>query len=181
MYRINAHLKGVAPILFNRFIDPSVLDKPSTGGTRTEQQRLDEAMLKVHRNGHGIYLPAWNLKCAIVEGSKKGNLKEGKKSVAPFIQATVFPEDAPFGKDEPDEIHVSQGRVPPRTGAAVLIRRPMLHAGWTLPVTINVVDDRRNPETLRTALEEAGTLVGLGSWRPEYGRFIVTDWQVAQG
>lgn len=179
MYRIDASIRGVAPILFNRFADPDAIRRPSAGGSFTDEQRLEEALLKVHRNGHGVYLPAWNLKCCIVDGARRGNLKEGKKSVAPFIQATVFPEDAPFGKAEPDEIHETWGRKPPRTGGACLIKRPMFRAGWELPLVINVVDDRRDPETLRRALEEAGMLVGVGSWRPEYGRFIVTEWGIA--
>jgi len=38
--------------------------------------------------------------------------------------------------------------------------------------------DRRDADAIRRGLEEAGLLVGLGSFRPENGRFIVTEWRV---
>ena len=31
---------------------------------------------------------------------------------------------------------------------------------------------------VRLALEQGGVLVGLGSWRPRYGRFRITTWEV---
>lgn len=180
MYRIDARIRGVAPLLFNKIADITTIDQPSPGGKKTHRQREDEALLKIHRNGHGIYMPAWNLKCAMVDGARRGGIKEGRVNIAPFILATVFPEDALFGKTEPDAIHEHPGRVPPKTGGYVMVRRPMFHTNWELPLVINVTDDRRNPESLRKSLEEAGTLAGLGSWRPEYGRFIVTDWKTSK-
>ena len=84
-----------------------------------------------------------------------------------------------FGTKDPDGIHESIGKRPPRTGAACVIRRPMLNTGWHLPFTLMVVDDRRPADNIRRAIEEAGLLCGMGSWRPEYGRFILTDWEVS--
>lgn len=181
MYEIKARIKGVAPILFNHWTDASrgQLGSGATGGTFTDDQRMKEAMEKVYyREGVGLYLPGWNLKKCIVEGAGKANLKEGKKAMGPFLTATVFVDGDPaFGREQPDEIHETTGRRPPRTGGACLIKRPMLRAGWELPFTLTVVDDRRSADHIRKALEEAGLLVGLGDWRPEYGRFIVTDWK----
>lgn len=181
MYRINATIEGVAPLLMNKIADLDALESPSKGGKKTAQAKLDEAHLKVHRNSSGIYMPAWNLKCVLIDGARRGGVKEGRGSIAPYLQATVFPEDALFGTDQPDGIHVHPGKIPPRTGGYVLIRRPMFNAGWKLTLRFNVTDDRRSPDSIRRALEEAGALVGLGSWRPEYGRFIVTDWSITQG
>lgn len=182
VYTIDGKIQGLAPILFNAFTDKTLddLNTGATGGRFTADQRMAEAMLKLHRGQDGdIILPAWNFKVCMIDGSKKAGLKEGRASMAPFIAATVFVQgELKFGKTDPDFIHEAPGRRPPKTGGACLVKRPAFREGWEIPFTLNVVDDRRAPDHLRKALEEAGLLVGLGSWRPEYGRFILTAWEV---
>lgn len=176
MYRITASIEGVAPLLFNRRVtDP---DAPA-GGKLTDEQKQTEAESKVYRDDAGLYWPAWNLKRALLDGCKAAGIKNGRASMASLMQAAIFPEQEPrFGKDTFDEMHETLGRVPPRTGAQVTVRRPMLSKGWHLDFGIVVVLDHVRPEPIRTALETAGLLVGIGSWRPDYGRFLVRDWTV---
>ena len=177
MYRIDATVEGLAPLLFNRMV--TELDGPKAG-KMTEEERRALAEQKVYCDEQGLYWPAWNLKVCIVDGCKRAGIKEGRGSMAPFLMATVFPETPRFDKTERDYLHEVVGRIPPKTGAAAMIRRPCLNAGWHLSFALNVVDDRRNPNDIRTAVDSGGLLVGLGSWRPEYGRFRVTEWQVSK-
>lgn len=184
MYEIKATIQGVAPVLFNRFTEAQkdAMEKRQTGGIHTAESSMKEALTKVYRNGDGLYMPAQNIKKSLLNGIKKGNIKEGKASFASIAEATVFiqPAEILFGKQEPDYIHESTGRIPPRTGARCVIRRPALKEGWELSFTIMLIDDRRDPAKLKAGLEEAGALVGLCDWRPEFGRFIVTQWDVKQ-
>lgn len=181
-YRIRAEIEGVAPILFNRWTEEAQqgLRTNSTGGKFTDDQRQAEALTKVYRAADGqLVVPGWNLKRCILEGAKRAGLKEGRTSMVTFLAPTMFVEGDPsFGVSEPDYIDERAGRRPPRTGGAVLIKRPALKAGWHLPFVLSVVDDRRNPDAIRTAASEAGLMVGLGDFRPEYGRFLVTAWMV---
>ena len=84
------------------------------------------------------------------------------------------PAEILFGADEPDGLHECRAVV---QRAAVLRRRPMLNTGWHLSFDIVLVDDRRNLGQVKQAVEEAGLLVGLGDFRPDYGRFVVKEWQ----
>lgn len=174
MYTVKTTVQGVAPLLFNR---PD--DERKVTGTITEEQRKESAQQnKVHKNGHGVFIPAWNIKQTLINGCK--NTLKGKASITNYVKAACFPKDALFGRDEVDFLHECWGRVPPRTGALVKIWRPALKEGWTLPVEFSVTDDRLNSEALRLGWEHSGLMIGLGSWRPEYGRFIVLDWVVAK-
>lgn len=180
MYRINGVIQGVAPLLFNK-MDIEELE-PSEGAGRgrvTTESRIEEAKRRIYKNEKGVYLPGWNFKQCLLEGSKRSGLKVGRGSLMPYLQASVFPDRELYfiGKTEADEIHTTWGRRPPRTGGATIVRRPMLYEGWQLAFGLNVMDDRRSPGEIRRSLEEAGLLVGLGSWRPEYGRFVIIDWQ----
>lgn len=185
MYRITGKIKGIAPILFNRMLDDELeppSGKASSKGRITTEARIEEAAKRVCRDEHGIFLPGWNFKQCLLEGCKKSGLKVGRGSLMPYLAATVFPDHCLyFGKDEPDFIHEHWGRRPPRTGGACIIRRPAFREGWELSFGLNVTDDRRTPGEIRRSLDEAGLLVGIGSWRPEYGRFIVIEWQVEGG
>jgi hypothetical protein len=188
MYRIDAAIQGVAPFLFNRMVDPDALDRPSGGsGRRTADDKETEATGKVYRDEKGLYWPSWNLKKCLLVGVKMAGLKEGRGSLVPYVEGTVFIEREPrfenadgTPKLEADFMHKVVGKIPPKTGAAAIIRRPALETGWVLRFALNVVDDRRDERALRRALDEAGLLAGMGSWRPEHGRFIVTDWQVTK-
>ena len=182
MYRIKGRIQGVAPLLYNRLTEEALegVATGKTGGHFTVEQRREQAMQKVHKNGLGLYIPGWNFKQCFLEGCSRARLKEGRFGLSRFLAATVFVEgDLLFGKEEIDFLHEHWGRIPPGPrGKAVIVRRPAMDTGWELPFTLMVVDDRRNAEQIRISIEEAGMLVGLGSWRPEYGRFILTEWEV---
>lgn len=183
MYHITATIEGIAPLLFNRFTAEAQekMDNKQTGGTRTVAQKKAEALTKVYRNGHGMFVPAANVKKALIQGAQKSSLKYGKKALWPFIEATVFftEQELLLGKDEPDFVDERTGRIPPKTGARVVIRRPGVNTGWKLTFGLLVTDDRIAQDDIKKSLEEAGLLSGICDNRPEFGRFIVKEWKVA--
>jgi hypothetical protein len=184
MYQIKGRIEGVADLLFNQMTEEAEINiRGGTGGGKfTDAQRTDEAKKKypVDDDNNAI-ISSWMFKRVLTDGAKAGNLKEGRKSLAPFLLATVFVDG--FIRITPniyDYIHEAPGKRPPKTGGACIIKRPAFKAGWVANFTLNILDDRINANQIRIALEEAGLRVGIGSWRPEYGRFIVTDWNVIQ-
>lgn len=182
MYKIDVTIEGVAPYLWGKWTKASkkALGEGTTGGKKSTSDREQEALEKVCRNSNGLYLPAQDMEACLVQGIKMGNLKEGRASAAPYVEATVFvdPREVEFGKKEADFMHDCVGRRPPKRGGACIILRPGLNIGWQLSFTFIVADDRRTPDLLRRGCEEAGLLAGLGEWRPKYGRFIVKKWEV---
>lgn len=180
MYRIEGKIEGLAPILFNRMLEDELKSPGGAKARITQEARIKEANSRVYRTAAGwLYLPGWNFKQCLLQGCKKSGLKVGRSSLATYLAACVFPDkELHFGREEPDFMHEHWGRKPPRTGGACIILRPALNAGWILTFGLNVMDDRRTPEEIRRSLDEAGLLVGIGGWRPEYGRFIVIEWTV---
>lgn len=178
MYTIKGTIEGVAPILFSR-PDPEKLEATTGGPKKTAEEKQAEIPLRLHKNANGVYVPKNMFKNCLLEGVTKANLKErGNISQRPYLEATVFPKDhLYFGKMEHDDVLETWGRIPPKTGAAVVLRYPMMNPGWKLDFALLVADDSRRPGDIKRALEAGGLLVGIGSWRPEYGRFMVTDWE----
>ena len=61
-----------------------------------------------------------------------------------------------------------------KVAAARIIRcRPMIPVGWKLSFSLEFDDGVVNETALVKAMIEAGALVGLGDWRPKFGRFLV--------
>jgi hypothetical protein len=176
MYNVDGTLKGMAPILFNRFTE-----KARPGKLRPEEL-LEEATRRVYRDPdtQSIILPPWNLKKCLMDGSRLGEVKHGKKAIGQYLQALLIVDGDPqFGRVDYDGLHVCQGRIPPRTGPMVTLYRPKLDPGWILAFRLIIADTTIHPDTLQQIISFAGLLAGLGAWRPEYGRFVLDRFTVS--
>lgn len=185
MYRLSGTIEGIAPILFNA-PDLDMLKPSGAQRQKTEEQRDQESLKRAYVNGHGLYLPGWNFKKCLLNGFQVLDLRvpgSKTKRLWRFVQPVLFVEgDLFFGIDQPDFIngqpescflHKCPGRN--ADGSATIVRRPALKAGWRLPFTLAILDDLVREEDVKLALTAAGERVGLGGWRPEYGRFLV-EW-----
>ena len=177
MYQVKAEIEGIAPILFNRFTEENQAEVESgrSVGRQTAEVKKELALNKVYRNGEGLFCPAANIKKAMVLACGISQLKHGRKSLGPILNAVLFlePMEIPFGVEKPDFIHEQVGRIPPRTGARVVLYRPALNMGWKLSFILNVFTDTVGIEQVRRSLSDAGIYQGLCDGRPEYGRFQV--------
>jgi hypothetical protein len=183
MYSVNAALIGLAPLLLNRFVDTAVLKTRSSGGATSDEARIAAAKEKVYRNDAGVLvLPNWTVKKMLLDGAFKSKRKVAKTPLREYVAAYIFIDgECSFGVKEVDRLHECVGRIRPRTGAAAIIRRPQLDSGWKLAFRLSVLNDALPDKELCEALKLAGLQVGIGSWRPEYGRFEVTQWEVGNG
>lgn len=185
MYRITCVLQGVVPVMFNKPLPETLedIDTGKTGGRPTVEQKKADAKRKVHVSPDGyLGIPAWNIQKCMEGGAGMANLKEKRRGLASYLKATVFVKGFPVfepKRKEPDLIDERPGRIPPGPkGMMAILRRPMMKEGWILPIEIDVVDDNRQPDQIRAALEAGGIYAGIGPFRPQYGRFIVKDFKV---
>lgn len=177
MQRITGTIEGLAPLLFSRMYT----DISGPGGKPTEEEKAREAYNKCHRDEKGVYIPGDMFKQAILAGAKMGDVKDGRRSYATTLEAILFPEaNLYLGKDEADEVFEHWGRRPPGPkGAAIMIRYPLFRTGWQASFSVILTMNKHGlNDAVRKSLDAAGLLVGMGSWRPEHGRFMVTEWSV---
>lgn len=197
MYRIDAQIRGTAGLLQHAF-GQTALDtlqesaKKQTGTTDYSLEWL--ATMYVNRQGL-LVQPASHLEGALqkaaVSFGQKG--KKGKTWKDPIkAYCYVLPDEIPHIRDgqevvaptadlllNPTEyLSVSIMRVKVQR-AAVARSRLLIAPGWELAFTIEVQDEQVPPNVLETVLQEAGRAVGIGDYRPRYGRFEVIHFQVA--
>jgi len=179
LYKIKVSTEGKAQLLVNQFVEGG------KSGKKSEKDYTGEAMAKLHRDEKGqCCITEEMIKSCVLGGISMGGIKFGRKSLGQYWKAVahIEPKNVPINKGvkEPDGVDVRPGRIPPRTGAMVMLYRPIFKDGWTLDFTVLIADDRITEDLVHDAFNSAGLLAGLGAGRPDFGRFIVTKWEVVK-
>jgi hypothetical protein len=172
--------------------------------SREDDWRKREALLRFHENGHGPFMPGRNIRSAMIAGADATGMKHKmgrtQSKLGPFLRRGILvePLEILYPKNmvkkltlareatragkvaEPLTIfplHRDVVRIPPVTGALVVKYWPMLE-DWGFDFTITVFDDSLESENeLRASLDAAGVFCGLGTGRPDFGKFRVEKWQ----
>ena len=109
------------------------------------------------------------------------------KTYKDLFKGNVFvgPDNIPFGIKEPQELDADADKElyldvrPVVVQRARVVRiRPTFKAGWKLDFEITVLDDQIPANVLNEVLQLAGRTVGVGDFRPRFGRFMVTGFKL---
>lgn len=122
----------------------------------------------------GIYLPGDNITACIVAGARKS--KSGKQAEQGLVPIDDAPITTVCKTTDLEALHKrkefqfrSPVRIPPKTGSRLMKVRPMVPTGWTASIVIEY--DIIPTSDLKEAITDAGATIGLGDWRPKFGRF----------
>lgn len=182
MKKFNVTIEGIAPLLQARHLSPleekSLLQRESSKKVKAKDL-TDEEQFEMHayRNKEKQFVqPAEMLESAMVKAATNFKL-EGKKTYKDVIKGGIFIEPIEIVHEiQKVEMDARWGRNK-NTGGAVWVVRPMF-SEWGLSFTLNLLQDERvEPEILKEILEYAGLYVGVGAWRPKFGRFKVTNFK----
>lgn len=191
MYAVAVEITGVAPLMQHKYPMPSLETmakggKKSTGSKDYTQEWRD--YLYATSDGQ-IFQPSSHLESAMVKAaaSFKVTGKRGK-SYKDLFSANVFvdPPEILHGISVPEELDTDGDKQlyldirPVVVQRARVVRiRPTFKPGWKLAFTINVIDDEISDEIVNDVLTLAGKAVGIGDYRPKFGRFMVSRFAVA--
>ena len=126
----------------------------------------------------GLYIPGDNIFACLVAAARKSKCgKQAEQGIVPI-------EDAPLAtklKTNDVEALFKEAqfqfrfpvRIPPKTGSRIMKVRPIVPTGWHVTVTIEYDETVFPTNDLKEALQTAGSLIGIGDWRPKFGRFSV--------
>lgn len=125
--------------------------------------------------------PAWHLRSAMVAAAKQFQIPgKGKKTYNAATRATLFiePELIPLrlaGEKVSEPTMIDERITKTAQGGPKPGRRPLFKAGHTLTFLVYVNWNHIPAEVVRDILIEAGRFHGIGDYRPEFGRFEVTE------
>ena len=190
MYTIDVTITGTAPLLQHKF--PLETLHGLMDGARRKTGAVDYAqewLATMYTHDGLLIQPATHIEAALVRAASGFRIKGSRnKTYKDLMKAYVLVS--------PDEIpHLHDGRPVTAPGpeialhptahlsvnvqrvivarAAVARARLQISAGWELTFVITVNDDQIQTDVVQTILAEAGRAVGIGDYRPRYGRFAI--------
>lgn len=185
MESLKVRLTGVSPLLQHngQLADPlnpytKALKAVSSKRSKTDddhQKIADvefEGSLYVNDEGK-VILPGALLEGALIGAAKKQKL--GKV----MLSAVVVPEDAPIKYDGPQTV---EGLLkdpnfrlvaPVKVQQARVMRTRPQFKDWEVETEILFDPEQINREDLVVIAHRAGDIIGVGDWRPKFGRFSV--------
>lgn len=190
MFTVSCTVKGVAPLMQHKYPMPDLSDlskggKKSTGAKDYTQEWRD--YLYADANGN-IYQPSVHFEAAMTKAAVGFKItgKRGKTYKDLFsANIVVDPERIPHNIKVPDQLDADADKQlyidvrPVLVQRARVVRmRPTFKAGWELSFEIMVNDDEIQPDLLQDILVLAGKTVGIGDYRPKFGRFSVVEFKV---
>lgn len=181
---VTYRLTGVAPLIVHNGqlanpLNPYSKETKKISGKRNKTDADFEQMARLEFQG-GLYwskdgpvLPPDMFDSMVLAAAKK--FKEGPLAKAGCfcVNTPSIEYDGPRDRDglwDDDRFRFVKGV---RVGTARVMRTRPWFQEWSVTVRFNVEANTINPARLDEWLHTAGQIVGLGDWRPQYGRFTV--------
>ena len=174
-YTAEITLCGVADLLFHRW-NCEAVEAKSKAAKGSTAKKSDNVASYVYRNDDNmICLPGEYLRQAIITAAKfRQDPRSPRKSAMDLVKAAVVSLTplATLGTETWDYEHKCRVTVQ-RNGITRV--RPAMKAGWEAEITLLVtLPEYVPPSMLHSLANDAGRLIGVGDFRPTYGRYNVT-------
>lgn len=179
-YRTLVEIEGTAPILFHRWSNEAVAEK-AAAAKNSRTKKTDDVESYVYRmpTNKNLALPGEYLRQSIIHAAKfKQDPRSPRKSAMDLFKAgiVVLTEYADLGVKDWD--YLDQRRVMIQRNA-ITRARPALNTGWKAQVELLVnLPEYIDSRLLLGVINDAGRLIGVADFRPTYGRFQVTRFEV---
>lgn len=178
MKEYDVKIESISPLLMNRFAE----EKAEEVIKRVSGVRVPEEVavsLYILPDGK-IYQPASHIEATMIKAAANFNITgKGKKTYKDLAKSSIFVEpDAIIHEIQTYDID-KRPVVNPTTRGRVIRARPILRE-WALNFKLKVLDDQFPREVVKSILDYAGTAVGIGDYRPRFGRFIVTKFELLE-
>ena len=182
MKSYEVEIEGVAPgLLMHKFSDDQQAELAMAvkrAGKQAPDAKIEAEAGAYRLDDGGLYQPSEHIYQSMVKAAGEFQIKgRGKKTYKDAVKGNIIidPDCIPHKSNE-YKIDARPVRI---QRARVIRRRPHLPT-WALGFRITVIDDDAVPgEVLNAILVKAGQCVGIGDYRPRFGRFVVTKFESA--
>lgn len=172
-------IEGSAAFLFHRWLVEAVEAK-AVAAKGSRAKKTDDLESYVYRDPKGMLaIPGEYFRMSLINAAKfRQDPRSPRKSAMDLFKAAVAVQDEFCSLGVKDWDSVDQRRVTiQRSGITRM--RPSMAAGWKCKLTLAILlPEYVPPAVLHDTLTQAGRLVGVGDFRPTYGRFFITSFEV---
>lgn len=180
-YTARVVIRGMAPLLFHRWSVDGVEAK-SRAAKGSKAKKEDDLESYVYRLESGnLAIPGEYLRMSIVNAARfRQDPRSPRKSALDLAKAGIITLDelCDLGVREWD--YVDRRRVMIQRNG-ITRHRPAMKLGWQFESHLMVnLPEYISQELLMGLLSDAGRLIGVGDFRPTFGRFSVTAFEVVR-
>jgi hypothetical protein len=178
-YRVLIELVGTCPMLFHRWNNESVEAK-SKAKKGSVEKKTDDTESFIWKDDKGfLCVPGEYVRQSVIHAAKyEQDPRSPRKSMMDLMKAALvsLTELSSMGVREPD--YYDKRRVVIQRNA-VTRTRPAMKEGWKASFILMVNLPEYVPaQKLNYLLQQAGRIIGLADFRPSFGRFNVTKFEV---
>lgn len=178
-YTVDVTIEGVSDLLFHRW-NCEAVEAKSKAAKGSAEKKTDNIESYVYRDDEGMLcFPGEYLRQAIIHAAKfRQDPRSPRKSAMDLFKAAIVALTplATLGKNNWDYEHKCRVMIQ-RNGVTRV--RPAFKAGWSCTVRLMCnLPEYVPPQVLHEVLVNAGRLIGVGDFRPTYGRFLVKSFDV---
>ena len=172
-------IEGISPLLQARHpseAEEAEIKQRSSKDGKKVKKVTDKEMMEIHayKKKGKYFQPGEMIEAAMVKAATGYRIEgQGKKTYKDLFKAGVFIDPVEIVHKNQDFYMDARWGKNPSTRGAVWVVRPCIDE-WVLDFKINIILDEKIPEeVIKNVLIDAGIGVGIGAWRPKFGRFEV--------
>ena len=178
-YAVHAKITGTAAFLFHRWSVDGVAAKAAAkkGSKAKKEDDLESYVYRTTNNA--LAMPGEYIRQAMIHAAKfKQDPRSPRKSAMDLFKAGIVALDDLVSFDQQQWDYIDRRRVKIQQNA-VTRQRPALRPGWVVAATFQILlPEYISPELFNEVLQSAGRLIGVGDFRPTFGRYQVVGFEV---
>lgn len=177
-YSVKTTIEGISPLLFHRWNVEAVAEKAKAAkGSKAKKEDNIDSYVYRDDGGH-LSIPGEYYRQAIIHAAKYiQDPRSPRKSAMDLFKAglVVLTDLASLGTARWD--YLDQRRVMVQRNGITRVR-PAMQRGWRATFELQVIlPEYITRDVLNAAIQNAGRLIGLGDFRPTYGRFQIIEFK----
>jgi hypothetical protein len=188
MATFQMQIEGIAPLLMHsaRLADPMDDATKALAAVTGKRKKTDDDHIEVARLEHlgslyisqefGPFIPGQNIEAALFRGAartKQGTALKSALLVPQNVNPLIYrgPRDAQGLWEDKAFVHRSSVKV----GTSRVIRTRPVFSSWQIAFEGDLDTEVVDKGSFEQIADTTGRLVGLGDWRPRFGRFTVSS------
>lgn len=178
-YTVQVTVEGTAALLFHRWsVDGVEAKAKAAKGSKAKKE--DDLESYIYRDQDGfVCLPTEYFRMAVVNAAKyKQDPRSPRKSAMDLFKAGIVGLSDLCSLGVKEWQYVDRRRVMIQRNG-ITRHRPAMYPGWKASMEFQVLlPEYINPQMLNDTIQSAGKLIGVGDFRPTFGRFQINHFSL---
>lgn len=178
-YTVQVTVEGTAALLFHRWsVDGVEAKAKAAKGSKAKKE--DDLESYIYRDQDGfICLPTEYFRMAVVNAAKyKQDPRSPRKSAMDLFKAGIVGLSDLCSLGVKEWQYIDRRRVMIQRNG-ITRHRPAMYPGWKASMEFQVLlPEYINPQMLNDTIQSAGKLIGVGDFRPTFGRFQINHFSL---